>query len=344
MARRRTTCIGTGLQSVPPPRMVKPVQESSALLPMKSVSGKPRATMTDYAWKNISRIRSSERDMRGVPLLCRGAMVRRDYRNRETRGALPYSPCRKHIIPAGRHIDLPQRGKRVYQLKSTLRTFSASMGCGSDVSTTSVWSRQHRDLISSPLKATATTEWNQNADLFQRYTRWRIGYQIRGDSKKIEVKNSKEKVNKLHYISYIMIFFASCRGQLEKSKVLDRQHHTVQNRNYAHGGLRKRDTSTFTRLWHFYTDSNFRYHADSGLMGNNGWVTVYESGWQSSRLSTFRDSIAEHTIAATNTGIEEHQKRLPDRSYRTWLLIILLAGAGYLLFRIIRINLPKAFR
>lgn len=79
--------------------------------------------------------------------------------------------------------------------------------------------------------------------------------------------------------------FALISCKIYENRKHDKREETV--RAWQHLELRQRrytfQQDTLSRLWYFWTDSAFRFHADSGLFAQSGSVLWQETGGSSSK-------------------------------------------------------------
>ncbi|WP_153846068.1 hypothetical protein [Sphingobacterium paramultivorum] len=82
----------------------------------------------------------------------------------------------------------------------------------------------------------------------------------------------------LNYLSILLAglcILGSCtifKHRTEENQYTSAKHHKEKEVNFSY---RKNDS--LSRLWYFWTDSAFRFHPDSGIMGRSGGMIVRES-------------------------------------------------------------------
>lgn len=79
--------------------------------------------------------------------------------------------------------------------------------------------------------------------------------------------------------------FALISCKIYENKKRDKQQETEVEWQHLeqHQRQYRFQQDTLSRLWYFWTDSAFRFHADSGLFAQSGSVLVQESGGSSSK-------------------------------------------------------------
>lgn len=82
-----------------------------------------------------------------------------------------------------------------------------------------------------------------------------------------------------YILRYATLFALLISCKLYENRKHDKQEETA--RAWQHLELRQRlyrfRQDTLSRIWYFWTDSAFRFHADSGLFAQSGTVIVQES-------------------------------------------------------------------
>lgn len=125
------------------------------------------------------------------------------------------------------------------------------------------------------------------------------------------------------YTSTILLL-ASCHTYQEKYR-RERSRYIALDSSYDFRyGYQSNQRDTFGRRWYFYTDSSFRYHADSGLHARSGWLRLYENGHSGMDKLNF----VEQTMASRSTReqirTKAHETQLNIRPLMWGLAAVLL--------------------
>ncbi|WP_153847828.1 hypothetical protein [Sphingobacterium paramultivorum] len=75
----------------------------------------------------------------------------------------------------------------------------------------------------------------------------------------------------------VFLFFSSCKLYQSGKKEDHREERIRSNYNQQADVLYSRLKDSQSRYWLFLTDSNFRFHPDSGLIGHSGQLAMLES-------------------------------------------------------------------
>lgn len=75
----------------------------------------------------------------------------------------------------------------------------------------------------------------------------------------------------------VFLFFCSCKLYQSRKKEDRREEQIRSNYNQQVDFLYSRLKDSQSRYWLFWTDSNFSFHPDSGLIGQSGQLAMLES-------------------------------------------------------------------
>ncbi|MGJ1228226.1 hypothetical protein ACR78H_22005 [Sphingobacterium siyangense] len=122
----------------------------------------------------------------------------------------------------------------------------------------------------------------------------------------------------------VFLFFSSCKLYQSGKKEDHREERIRSNYNQQADFLHSRQKDSQSRYWLFLTDSNFRFHPDSGLIGHSGQLAMMESKVNTStknKLSTNSSDSFLQTQHKLNT-----EKRSAWRVLDLWLIGLLLVA------------------
>ncbi|MCS4163769.1 MULTISPECIES: hypothetical protein [unclassified Sphingobacterium] len=75
----------------------------------------------------------------------------------------------------------------------------------------------------------------------------------------------------------VFLFFCSCKLYRNRGKEDQREERIQSHYKRQVDVVYKELKDSQSRYWHFWTNSSFRFHPDSGLIGQNGQLAMLES-------------------------------------------------------------------
>lgn len=135
--------------------------------------------------------------------------------------------------------------------------------------------------------------------------------------------------------SRLLALLLGCRSYKEKSQVESERVSSSDTWNYLYQGLMKQYADTYNQFWSFQTDSNFRFHADSGLVGKSGLLQIYTYGRQTESINAAWDSISVHSQTTADVQVEQKLKKEPSKTHSIWrfIIVIVVGTAAVWFFR-----------
>ena len=110
-----------------------------------------------------------------------------------------------------------------------------------------------------------------------------------------------------------------------KQKRSEEQHTSIKRMNGQVVDFSYKKQDSLFRTWYVWTDSGFRFHPDSGLIGRAGGLIAQESRKSTTQKNQFAADVAEESSRSDTESKYNHTRSIPMGRFAVPAMMLIIA-------------------
>lgn len=110
-----------------------------------------------------------------------------------------------------------------------------------------------------------------------------------------------------------------------KQKRSEEQHTSIKRMNGQVVDFSYKKQDSLFRTWYVWTDSGFRFHPDSGLIGRAGGLIAQESRKSTPQKNQFAADVAEESSRSDTESKYKHTRSIPMGRFAVPAMMLIIA-------------------
>lgn len=110
-----------------------------------------------------------------------------------------------------------------------------------------------------------------------------------------------------------------------KQKRSEEQHTSIKRMNGQVVDFSYKKQDSLFRTWYVWTDSGFRFHPDSGLIGRAGGLIAQESRKSTRQKNQFAADVAEESSRSDTESKYKHTRSIPMGRFAVPAMMLIIA-------------------